>query len=77
MCADIVTEDNHPHIFTMNSKFMIKKMPGQISHDNTVNPSLGMPKNLDHIIPQLLFSTVDSFTSSFTKKITPAISLFA
>ena len=77
MCARIATEENYPHIFTMNSNFMLNKKPAQISHDNTINPSLLLPKNLDPIIPQLLFFTIDLFTIYFTKKITPVISLVA
>ena len=78
MCANIFTEENHPPILNMNSNFMLSKIPDQIYYDNTINPSLLLSKNnLDPIIPKLLFSAIDSFTSSFTNKIIPATSLVA
>ena len=68
MCARIATEESHPQIFTTNRNFMLNKTPGQIYHDNTINPILILTEKIDPIIPHLLFSTIDLFTSSFTKK---------
>ena len=47
MCAEIFTEENYPHIFTIISNFMLNIKPGQTSHDNTINPRLLLKKTLN------------------------------